>query len=84
LETHKVIIVAIEKTIDEVNSTIENTFLIWSWTSSMSDQLKRHNYGSIKDIRGKMAGKIKEYSYLENLISERDSIDDELKKIRED
>ncbi|MFG1389861.1 NAD-dependent dihydropyrimidine dehydrogenase subunit PreA [Acidiplasma aeolicum] len=67
-----------------VTDTIMHGFnQIKEWTSSMADYLKRHNYDSLDDIRGKLAGKIKEYSYLENLISERDSIDDELRKIRE-
>ncbi len=64
--------------------TIMNGFNnIKDWKMSTIDYLKRHNYGSIEDIRGKIAGKIKEYSYLENLISDRSSIDDEIKKIRD-
>ncbi len=67
-----------------VTDTIMHGFnQVKSWTESMEDYLKRHNYGSLEEIKGKVVPNIREYSYLETLIAERDSIDDELKKIRE-
>ena len=67
-----------------VTDTVLNGFnQIKEWTSSMEDYLKRHNYSSLEDIKGKVVQNIKEYSYLENLISQRDTIDEEIKKIRE-
>ncbi len=67
-----------------VTDTVMHGFnQIKSWTEGMEDYLKRHNYGSLEEIKGKVVPNIREYSYLETLIAERDSIDDEMKKIRE-
>ncbi len=55
---------------------------IRDWKKGMEDYLKRHGYDSLEDIRGRLAPKIKSYSYLEKLMDERSPIDEEIKKIR--
>ena len=66
-----------------VTDTVLNGYgHIREWTAKMEDYLKRHDYSSLDEIRGKIVDNIKEYSFLETLIKERSSIDDEMEKVR--
>lgn len=67
-----------------VTDTVLNGYnQVKGWTEGMEDYMKRHNYESLDDIRGSVVENIREYSFLETMIKERDTIDDEMKKIRE-
>ena len=67
-----------------VTDTVLNGYnQVKGWIEGMEDYMKRHNYESLDEIRGSVVENIREYSFLETMIKERDTIDDEMKKIRE-
>lgn len=66
-----------------VTHTVLHGFdFVRDWKQSMEDYLKRHGYSSLDEIRGKIVDKIKDYSFLENIVKERDTIDEELARAR--
>ncbi len=67
-----------------VTDTVLNGYnQVKGWIEGMEDYMKRHNYESLDEVRGSVVENIREYSFLETMIKERDTIDDEMKKIRE-
>lgn len=66
-----------------VTHTVLHGFeFIREWKQGMDDFLRRHGYKDLEDIRGKIVNKIKDYTYLESLVHERSSIDEEISKVR--
>ncbi len=56
---------------------------IGDWKSSMLKWMTDHGYDNPADFKGKLCDRIKSYEFLETLMKQRTSIDDEMKKIRE-
>ena len=66
-----------------VTGTVINGYnQIKGWLEDLENSMK-NNYASLNKIHSSLVENIREYSFLETMIKERDTIDDEMKKIRE-